>query len=80
MRTRLPTPISGPPADGRAFAALPAGFGAAADEVRYDRARNGSRSDHPLHSAYIAKNEAASAWNREKMRCGCGGRIRLLPH
>jgi hypothetical protein len=26
----------------------------------------GSRPDHPLHPAYIAKNEAASAWFAEK--------------
>ena len=36
------------------------------DEVRYDRAHNGSRSDHPLHPAYVAKNEAATAWFAEK--------------
>jgi len=29
-------------------------------------ARNGSRPDHPLHPAFIAKNEAASAWIVEK--------------
>ena len=37
-------------------------FGAAAR-----RARNGSRSDHPLHPAYVAKNEAATAWIAEKL-------------
>jgi hypothetical protein len=26
----------------------------------------GSRSDHPLHPAYIAKNEAATTWFAEK--------------
>jgi hypothetical protein len=35
-------------------------------DPRYDRTRNGSRSDHPLHPAYIAKNEAATAWFVEK--------------
>jgi len=35
-------------------------------EARNDRARNGSRPDHPLHSAYIARNEAALAWFLEK--------------
>jgi hypothetical protein len=33
---------------------------------RADCARNGSRPDHPLHPALIAKNEAASAWIVEK--------------
>ena len=47
-------------------AALTRYFGAAADEARNDRARNGSRPDHPLHPAFIAKNEAASAWIAEK--------------
>jgi hypothetical protein len=28
--------------------------------------RSGSRPDHPLHPAFIAKNEAASAWIVEK--------------
>jgi len=33
---------------------------------RADCARNGSGPDHPLHPAFIAKNEAASAWIVEK--------------
>jgi hypothetical protein len=37
-------------------------FGAAACDARYDRARNGSQADHPLHPAYITKTEAAIAW------------------
>jgi hypothetical protein len=41
-------------------------FGAAAGEARDDRAHNGSRPDHPLHSACVAKNEAAVAWSAEK--------------
>jgi hypothetical protein len=39
-------------------AALTRNFGNAADEVRYDRARNGSRSD--LHLTYIAAFVAAA--------------------
>ena len=47
-------------------AALKRTFGAAAGEARDDRDRNGAQPGHPLHSAYIAKNEAASAWIAEK--------------
>jgi hypothetical protein len=36
-------------------AALQRTFGAAACDVRDDRARNGSQPDHPLHPAFIAK-------------------------
>jgi hypothetical protein len=39
---------------------------AGADEARDNCARNGSRPDHPLHSAYVAKTEAAAAWIAEK--------------
>jgi hypothetical protein len=47
-------------------AALQRTFGAAACDVRDDRARNGSQPDRPLHPAFIAKNEAATAWFVEK--------------
>ena len=47
-------------------AALERTFGAASGEARADCARNGSRPDHPLHPAFITKNEAASAWIVEK--------------
>jgi hypothetical protein len=47
-------------------AALARISGGAAGDARDDHDRNGSRPDHPLHPAFIAKNEAASAWNAEK--------------
>src|SRR4051812_19532754 len=43
-------------------AALARIFGIGSGEARDDRARNGSRPDHPLHSAYVAKNAAAWCW------------------
>jgi hypothetical protein len=50
----------------RTKAALERTFGAASGEARVDCARNGSRPDHPLHPAFIAKNRAASTWIVEK--------------
>jgi hypothetical protein len=41
-------------------------FGSASGKARDDRAHNGSRPDHPLHSAYVAKTKAAVAWSAEK--------------
>jgi hypothetical protein len=46
-------------------AALTRYFGAAADEARNDRARNGSRPGHPLHPLFVAKNESSDSWIAE---------------
>jgi hypothetical protein len=43
-------------------AALARIFGTGAGEARDDRARNGSRPDHPLHALYAAKTAAEGAW------------------
>ena len=43
-------------------AALARIFGTGAGNARDDRARNGSRPGHPLHSVYVAKTEAATPW------------------
>jgi hypothetical protein len=46
-------------------AALERNFGATATAARADKAHNGSRPDHPLHSFFVAKTETSNAWFAE---------------
>src|SRR5436189_219374 len=56
-------PCAHVPAGAAAYeAALARIFGTGAGEARDDRARNGSRPDHPLHLLYAAKTKATGCW------------------
>jgi hypothetical protein len=51
-------------------------------EARNDRARNGSRTGHPLYALYVAKNETSDAWfelgEKSNGSSGLAVKIRLL--